>query len=65
MTDTNEYIPLKPLLTALCGGNEGRAGKILKELSHPTRVSAEESERICERLLSYPVRIDPAWFGDY
>lgn len=65
MTDTSEYRPLKPLLTALCGGNEDRAEEILKELSHPTRVSAEESGRICERLLSYHIQIDPVWFKDY
>ena len=65
MTDTNEYRPLKPLLIALCGGNESRAEEILKEIPHPARVGPEESRRICGRLLSYPVRIDPAWFGDY
>ena len=66
MTDNNnEYRALKPLLTALCGGDEARAEEIVKELPHPTRVLPEEAERICERLLSYPVRIDPAWFKDY
>ena len=65
MTDTNEYQTLKPMLTALCGGDEARAEEIVKELPHPARVGAEGAGRICERLLSYPVRIDPVWFGDY
>ena len=65
MTDTNEYRTLKPMLTALCGGDEARAVEIIRVFPHPARVGAEEAGRICERLLSYPAKIDPKWFGDY
>ena len=65
MTDTNEYRPLKQTLAELCNGDETRAEEIVKEFPHPARVGAEEAGRICERLLSYPVRIDPKWFGEY
>ena len=63
MTDTNEYRPLKPLLAELCG--EKHAEKIVKQLPAPARVTPEEVRKICERLLSYPVRIDPEWFGTW
>lgn len=65
MTETNEHRSLISMLTELCGGDEARAAEIAKELTNPPRVCAEEAGRICERLLSYPVRIAPAWFGDY
>ena len=63
MTDVslNPYRPLKPLLAQLCG--EERAEEIVKELPGPVRTGPDEAERICRRLLSYPVRIDPEWFG--
>ena len=64
MTDTNEYRPLKPMLTELCGGDEDRAEAIVGQFPHSARVCAETSRKICERLLSYPEPISPVWFGD-
>lgn len=37
----------------------------MRELPHPARVLPEEAKRTCERLLAYPVRIDPPWFGEF
>ena len=55
---------LRPLLTQLC--DEEHADKIIKELCFPGPfVGCDTIQIICERLLSYPVRIDPAWFGNY
>ena len=58
-----EFRPLKPLLTELCG--EEIAARIEKELYEPNTVLIpDRAMLICERLLSYPVRIDPEWFAD-
>ena len=56
--------PLKPVFTELC--DEEHADSIIRELCFPAcRIWPEDIRTICERLLSYPVRIDPKWFGDY
>lgn len=59
-----DYCSLKPVLAALC--NEKRADEIIRQLYFPSeRVGLEQIQDICERLLSYPTKIDPKWFGDY
>ena len=59
-----DYCSLKPLLAALY--NDQWADKIIRHLYFPAaRVGLEQIQDICERLLSYPVRIDPEWFGNY
>jgi len=65
VNESNPFLPLKSLLAELCGGEEGRAEEIVKEYPCTVRVPPVEARRICERLLSYPVRIDPVWFGDF
>ena len=62
----NDETPsLKPLFTSLCGGNEKRAEEISAQYPNEARVLPEAAQTVCERLLSYPVPISPAWFGDY
>ncbi len=53
---------LSPLLSELCG----EAESIVKSLCFPSPlVGFEDIRRICERLLSYPVRVSPVWFLDH
>lgn len=61
----DETLSLKPLFTSLCGGNGKRAEEITAQYPNEVRVLPEAARTICERLLSYPVPISPAWFGDY
>ena len=61
---TEDPRPLKPLLAQLCDGE--LAEKIVRELCFPAaRVGCDSIRSVCERLLSYPVRVSPEWFGSH